>query len=101
VTQWHADIDEATMAPGVKLTVLSEHHVVRVITADTLSIQDSSGQCLSAVVVRRSAGDLNLRRKPATTRTNAHHIFSTGLVDPLSMNRDERDAQAGSPMPTG
>ncbi|RYE08091.1 MAG: hypothetical protein EOP22_14905 [Hyphomicrobiales bacterium] len=76
MTQWHADIDEATMAVGVKLTVLSQHHVVRLITADTLSIQDTSGQRLSALVVRRTAGDLSL-------------LLEDGRAFSLEMHTDE------------
>lgn len=60
MTQWHAEIDRSVLAAGVRLTVMSEHHVVRVITADTLSIEIPGGQRLSAVVLDRTGGDIKL-----------------------------------------
>ena len=50
MTQWHADIDHANLSSGVKLTVLSQHHVVRVVTADTLSIETPGGQRTQAQI---------------------------------------------------
>lgn len=60
MTQWHADIDKAGLAPGVRLTVMSDHQVVRVVTADTLSIETPNGQRLSAVVLERTGADIKL-----------------------------------------
>jgi hypothetical protein len=60
MTQWHADIDSAKLSAGVKLTVLSQHHVVRVVTADTLSIEGASGQRAEAVVLDRTGGAIRL-----------------------------------------
>jgi hypothetical protein len=54
VTHWHADLNEVTLAPGATLTVLSQHDVVRLAAADTLAIETSNGQCLSAVVLDRT-----------------------------------------------
>jgi len=60
MTQWHADIDRSDLGPGARLTVLSDHHVVRVVTADILSIETPAGPRFSAVVQDRTAGDLRL-----------------------------------------
>ena len=60
MTQWHADIDGPALVPGAKLTVLSDHHVVRVVTADTLSIETPSGPRFSAMVLDRTAADIRL-----------------------------------------
>lgn len=60
MTQWHADVDAVPLARGAHLTVLSQHHVVRVLTADTLSIETPNGQRLSAVVLDRTEGDIRL-----------------------------------------
>jgi hypothetical protein len=60
MTQWHADIDGANLSSGVKLTVASHHHVVRVVTADTLSIEAPSGQRTQAVILDRAGGGIRL-----------------------------------------
>jgi hypothetical protein len=60
MTQWHADVDGAALGTGARLTVLSQHHVVRVVTADTLSIEAPDGQRFSAVVLDRTEGDIRL-----------------------------------------
>lgn len=59
MTHWHADVDAATLTSGATLTVLSQHHVVRLATADTLAIDTTSGLCVSAVVLDYS--DIGLR----------------------------------------
>jgi hypothetical protein len=60
MTQWHADIDQPELAEGTRLTVLSDHQVVRVVTADTLSIAAPSGDRVSAVVLDRTEGNIRL-----------------------------------------
>jgi len=60
MTQWHADIDRSAVHSGAQLTVLSDHQVVRVITADTLSIETPAGPRLSAMVLDRTAGKIRL-----------------------------------------
>jgi hypothetical protein len=42
------------------VTVLSHHHLVRVVTCDTLLIQMPDGQRVSALVLDRTAGRLRL-----------------------------------------
>jgi hypothetical protein len=76
MTQWHADIDGPALVPGAKLTVLSDHHVVRVVTGDTLSIETPSGPRLSAMVLDRTAADIRL-------------ALNDGSCVPLEMQRDE------------
>lgn len=60
MSQWHANIDGASLSSGVKLTVLSQHHVVRVVAADTLSIETPGGQRTQAVVLDRTGGGIRL-----------------------------------------
>ena len=60
MTQWHADIDNGAFEAGGRLVVASQHHVVRVVTADTLSIEVPSGQRMSAVVLDRTGRDIRL-----------------------------------------
>jgi hypothetical protein len=59
MTQWHADVD-MPLGSGAKVTVQSQHHVVRIVKADTLSIQTPDGQRFSAVVLERAPDDLRL-----------------------------------------
>ena len=54
MTHWHANIDAAALISGAALTVLSQHHVVRLAKADTLAIETTNGQSLSAVVFDHS-----------------------------------------------
>src|SRR3569623_108575 len=60
MAQWHADIDGSTLTTGTKVRVLSDHQVVRVVTADTLSIETSSGPRISAMVLDRTEGKIRL-----------------------------------------
>ena len=60
MTQWHADIDTAALSPGARVTVLSQRHVVRVMTADTLSIETPIGHRFSAQVLDRTQGVISL-----------------------------------------
>lgn len=60
MAQWHADIDGSTLAAGTRLRVLSDHQVVRVVTADTLSIETPSGPRISAMVLDRTEGKIQL-----------------------------------------
>lgn len=48
-----ADTDAASLATGAKMAVVSDDRVVRVVTADRLSIETSNGHRLSAVVADR------------------------------------------------
>lgn len=69
MTLWHADVDAAALLLGAKLTVVSQHHVVRVITADTLSIETPHGQRLSAVVLDRTGDHIRLVLEDGTSVT--------------------------------
>lgn len=60
MTRWHADLDMQTLAPGATVTVSSHHQVVRMIIADTLSIQFPDGQRFSALVMGREPGRMDL-----------------------------------------
>lgn len=82
MSQWHASIDQPTLTSGVRLSVISDHHVVRVVTADTLSIRTPSGQRLAAMVLDRTASHLRL-------------ILDDGSAVSLDMLLDERLGAAG------
>lgn len=75
MTHWHADINAATLTSGATLTVLSQHHVVRLVTADTLAIDTTNGKCLSAVVLDRS--DVGVRLDLG----DGEHVVLGMLVD--------------------
>ena len=66
MTQWHAAIDKPLLGTGAKLTVISDHHVVRVTTADTLSIEAPDGQRFSAQVLDRTAQNMRLALEDGT-----------------------------------
>jgi hypothetical protein len=57
---WHAEIDQSNFVNGARVTLLSEHRVVRVVTADTLSIQTPAGHKLSGLVQDRTGSDIRL-----------------------------------------
>lgn len=57
---WHADTDTQSLATGARMLVVSDHRVVRVVTADQLSIETPSGNRLSAVVADRTGEKLVL-----------------------------------------
>lgn len=57
---WHADIDAQAPAAGARLHVFSDHQVVRVLTADQLSIETPAGQRLAALVLDRTGDRLTL-----------------------------------------
>ena len=60
MTHWHADVNAASLTSGATLTVLSQHHVVCLTKADTLAIDNTNGQCLSAVVLDHGSDGLRL-----------------------------------------
>jgi hypothetical protein len=60
LTQWHADLNGPALAIGASVTILSDHHVVRVLTADTLMIERPDGQRFSAVVLDRTGTKIEL-----------------------------------------
>ena len=57
---WHAEIDQPNFVNGAKVTLLSDHRVVRVVTADTLSIQTPTGHKFSGLVEGRTGSDIRL-----------------------------------------
>jgi hypothetical protein len=57
---WHAEIDQPIFVNGAKVTLLSDHRVVRVMTADTLSIQTPAGHKFSCVVEDRTGSDIRV-----------------------------------------
>jgi hypothetical protein len=76
MSHWHAGADAPIAASGSRLTVLSDHHVVRVVTADSLSIEMPSGMRVGAVVVDRTGKSLSL-------------VLEDGSPLALSMSVDE------------
>jgi hypothetical protein len=57
---WDAEIDQPNFVNGAKVTLLSNHRVVRVVTADTLSIKTPAGHNFSGVVDDRTGSDIRL-----------------------------------------
>jgi hypothetical protein len=57
---WHAEIDQPKFVDGAKITLLSDHRVVRVVTADTLSIETPTGHKFSGVVEDRTGSDIRM-----------------------------------------
>jgi hypothetical protein len=57
---WHAEIDKPNFVDGAKVTLLSGHRVVRVVTADTLSIETPTGHKFSGVVEDRTGSNIRL-----------------------------------------
>lgn len=57
---WHADMNGPTLTPGANLKIFSPHRVVRVVTADQMSIEMPGGNRLSAQVLDRTGSDLTL-----------------------------------------
>lgn len=60
MTQWHTELNGEGMVPGVLLTVSSPHHVVRVLSGDTLMIEALNGQRLPALVLDRTGSAIRL-----------------------------------------
>lgn len=60
LSQWHADLDGRTLGPGSLVTVLSHHQVVRVLSSDTLIIEDADGQRHPAFVLDRTGSRIQL-----------------------------------------
>lgn len=60
MTLWHADANGPRLAPGSEVLIHSPDRVVRVITADQLSIETTSGNRLTGTVLDRTGADLTL-----------------------------------------
>jgi hypothetical protein len=58
---WHGEIDQPNFVNGAKVTLLSDHRVVSVMTADTLSIETPAGHKFSGVVEYRTGSDIQLK----------------------------------------
>ena len=84
MTLWHADLDTPALGRGANLTVASEHHVVRVLTSDTLSIETPDGQRFSAQVRDRTMNALSLTLGDGRNVALRHGLLDGldgGLVD--------------------
>ena len=83
---WPADINAAAFTSDATLTVLSQHQVVRLARADTLTIDTTNGQCLSAVVLDHSdVGvrlDLGDGERVFLTMTVARRLCPVGRSSP-------------------
>jgi hypothetical protein len=73
---WHAGIDTPSLVPGAHVKVFSPHRVVRVVTADKMSIETPAGDRWDALVLDRTGGDLTL-------------VLTDGRAVKLSMVSDE------------
>jgi hypothetical protein len=84
---WHADTAAERVSRGGTLIISSDHHVVRVVTADSLSIQLASGNRIAAVVVDRTGMAMRL-------------ALEDGAQLLLSMSGDESLLPPGEMQPT-
>jgi hypothetical protein len=57
---WHAHVDTHALATGSRVSVLSDHNRIRVMTADQMWIELPSGQRVVALVMDRSGGRMML-----------------------------------------
>jgi hypothetical protein len=73
---WHADMNAAKFASGVDLTVFCPHRVVRVVTADQMSIEGPDGERMSAQVLDRTGDHITL-------------VLADGTLKSLSMHADD------------
>jgi hypothetical protein len=60
MSQWHATADGSLFDAGTVVRVQSDHRVLRLVTADELSVEDQSGQRETAVIVNREMDALTL-----------------------------------------
>jgi hypothetical protein len=60
VPLWHAASDGDLNVSGTTVVAQSDHRVLRILTADQISIEASDGQRVPAVVVNRAEGRLML-----------------------------------------
>jgi hypothetical protein len=58
---WHGQLDSDSVGIGSQLTVSSPHQVVRMVTADQLSIETSGGNGrVAAIVLDRTGGQMTV-----------------------------------------
>ena len=57
---WHADATKAAFDIGEELLVVSDHQVVRVVTADQVLIETPAGERANAIVLDRTGELLSL-----------------------------------------
>jgi|EndMetStandDraft_7_1072992.scaffolds.fasta_scaffold02820_2 hypothetical protein len=76
MSHWHADANAPIATAGTRLTVLSDHQVVRLVTADSLSIELPSGMRVEALVSDRTGERLSI-------------VLDDGRPLDLSMSIDE------------
>ena len=56
---WQAQVDSEAIGIGAQLTISSPHQVVRMLTADQLSIETRGGMRLPAMVLDRTGNRMN------------------------------------------
>ena len=60
MSHWQAQIDGEAVGVGSQLRISSPHHVVRMATADQISIETSGGAKLAAIVLDRTGTQMTL-----------------------------------------
>lgn len=91
MAQWHAEIEGTSLTSGTKLRVLLDHHVVRVVTADTLSIETSSGPRISAIVLDRTEREIRLALNDG--RSSTLEMLLDSSLDSLDEQSDVFSSQ--------
>jgi hypothetical protein len=60
MSNWQADASSQSFASGAKILVISPHEMVRIVTADRLSIETPDRNRISALVIDRTRDHLTL-----------------------------------------
>ena len=81
---WHADMDAPKFAAGVGVTVSSPHRVVRVVTADVMSIEIPDGNRVSAQVLDRTDNRITLVLADGSVKSLS--MLSDGSLSPQAAN---------------
>jgi hypothetical protein len=67
MSMWHCETNEASLHQGAQVLVASDHSVVRIQTADQMTIETSNRDRLMAVVIERAGDHLVLGLPDGTT----------------------------------
>ena len=60
MAHWQAQVDSEGVGVGSQLRISSPHQVVRMVTADQLSIETSNGMRLTAIVLDRTGSQMTV-----------------------------------------
>jgi hypothetical protein len=78
---WHAHVDTNALTTGSRVSVLSDHDQVRVMTADQMWIESPDGQRMVTLVMDRDGERMKL------SAYNGESYQMSALVGPTPANR--------------